>query len=342
MSDVPEASGGEPADDASSEMARGESLAPEDVPAGEAPHPDPPTSTDWWRRDPEPSRAASSPLTPPAGSPPPGAGTPPFGTPPFGPEPSGTPPFGTPPFGSPPAGSGWTSGTESGETAAGTQPWSVPSWAVPPSGGPSWGGPPWGAPPWMGPPYWYGWGPAWHGAGPPPASPPNSPSTRLRSVPWVIVGGVLAVVAMVALGLGIGYSVWGSGSTAAVRSGSRVPAPRTAPAPGRVGFLGVEVVSSGLAPGASPPSSTSSTSPPPGAYVLRVVPSSPAAKAGIVKGDTITAFAGHLVHSAVTLRVDVLRLAPGAHVKVAWVTPTGKHMSATLTLARRPTTSSIG
>jgi hypothetical protein len=365
MSEIPDAPGGEPADDVPDDMAKGESISTADEPGGEAreestdatpagatppdatpvgatpagPTPAEPNqaaTTEWWRRDPEPPRSRPSGLTAPAGIAPAGTapagssesgstsgGTPPGGTPPGGTPPEGTPPFGMPPFGAPPAGS-----------PPGTPPW----------GNPQWGGPPWGGPPWGGPPPWYGWGPGWPGPVP-PAQAATSPAPRTRHQPfaWVIIGCLIAAFAMVAIGLGIGYSVWGGTTTAAVtapaRGGVQAPAPRIAPGLGRSGFLGVEVVPSSLFGGATPPSATAPTR---GAYVVGVVPSSPAAKAGIVKGDTITTFAGRAVNSAGTLRIDALDHAPGTKVKVAWITSSGKHESATVTLARRPKTGSIG
>jgi hypothetical protein len=359
MSDIPDAPGGEPADDVSSDMAKGD-IPIGDVPGGDAreksssatpaeptsaeptpegatpveptpagPAPVQPTgadasqaaTTEWWRRDPEPRRSHPSALTPPAGTAPTASSE--FGSTSGGSLPEGTPPFGMPPFGAPP-----------GTSPPGTSP----------PGTPPWGTPPWGGPPWAGPPPWYGWGPGWPGSVPPSqAAPSPEPRTRHQPLPWVIIGCLIAAFAMVAIGLGIGYSVWGGTTTAAVtapaRGGVRGPAPRIGPGLGRAGFLGVEVVPSSLFAGATPPSATAPTR---GAYVVGVVPSSPAAKAGIVKGDTITTFAGRAVDSAATLRIDALDHAPGTKVKVAWVTSSGKHESATLTLARRPKTGSIG
>lgn len=70
--------------------------------------------------------------------------------------------------------------------------------------------------------------------------------------------------------------------------------------------------------------------------MLAVVPDSPAAKAGIVAGDTITSFATHTVVSSLTLEFDTYRDGPGTKVSVAWTTPTGKHESTSVTLAKRP------
>jgi PDZ domain len=305
MSDVPEAPGGEAADEASGEMAGADELAH----GGAAPHAGQPGQghaepPEWWRREPD------QPGTGPGG---------PSGTPP-----SGTPPTGTPPFGTPPTGA-----TTPGTPSAGSPPWSTPPW----------GTPPWGTPPWGGAPQWYGWGPMWPGGPQPPAGPTPAASPPARPLPWVIIGGILAGLAMVAIGLGIGYSVWGGTVTAVSRTGQSAPAPRITPSLGRGGFLGVEVEATAFAPGSTSSASTSTT---PGAYVVSVVPSSPASKAGIVKGDTITGFGARTVKGALTLRIDVLRKSPGSRVKVTWVTSSGAHESATVTLAKRPTSGAVG
>ncbi len=214
----------------------------------------------------------------------------------------------------------------------------APPWATPPNV------PPWAAPPWGGPPQWYGWGgPGWTGGAPPPGffgppGAPPAPRSPRRPLPWVIVGSLIAAIAMVALGLGIGYSVWGTGAPATSRNGAAAPASPIEPPLGRGAFLGVVVVSPGGLGGTSAPSTALT----PGAHVVAVVPSSPAAKAGIVKGDVITEFATRPVRSAVALRTDVLRLAPGQRVEVGWTTPSGAHESATVTLAKRPTAGSFG
>jgi hypothetical protein len=323
MSEVPPGgSDGEPVEESSNgELGAMRAQGPlpgEDRPVSGQPQVEPSAPPEWWRVHPEaPTPTAPA---PPAGTPPPG--TPPFGAPPAG----STPPFGTPPFGTPPPGA-----PPPGAVPPGTPPWSMPGWA---------------APPWAGAPQWYGWGPGWTGGPPqPPSGSSSAPSPRHHPLSWAIVGGLLAAIAMVALGLGIGYSVWGGASApAAARHRVTVPLPGVSPftraftrAPtgplgglGRVGFLGVRI---------APTSSATTTS---GAHVEGVVASSPAAKAGIVKGDTITEFGTRTVASARTLEIDVVRMSPGSRVKVEWVTSTGKHESATVTLASRPATSPLG
>ena len=307
---VPE---GEAVDESSSEeleMASGEALRlhETDGPGPGQPEPERPASAEWWRIGTEPRAGAADSTSraaqpmPPGGPPPAGAAPPPAGAAP--------PPAGAAP---PPAG------------------------AAPPSAGaaPPWSMPGWGAPPWAGSPQWYGWGgPGWPGG---PMQPPtgSAPPAQPRRHPlsWVVVGGLIATIAMVALGLGIGYSVWGGASVpASARNGAGVPTPRIPPftAAGRGGFLGVRI--------ATTPSLTTTS----GAHVEGVVASSPAARAGIVKGDTITGFGTRTVASARTLAIDVIQVSPGTREKVEWVTATGKHEVATVTLASRPATRRLG
>ncbi len=237
----------------------------------------------------------------------------------------GASPSATPPWRSPPEGA--------------TPPSATPPWGSPPGGAtPPWANPPWGSPPWGAPPPWYGWGSG--GPGWPPSAPPTPAPAARRPLPWVIIGSLAAAIAMVALGLGIGYSVWGTGAPAVSRTGPATPVPVLPIQPpfGRGAFLGVVVVSPGGLGGTSAPPTVST----PGAHVVAVVPSSPAAKAGIVKGDVITEFDTHPVPSAAALRTDVLRLQPGSRVEVGWTTPSGAHESAQVTLAKRPTTGSVG
>jgi S1-C subfamily serine protease len=169
------------------------------------------------------------------------------------------------------------------------------------------------------------WGSWW---GPPPpgfyGSPPPRPP---RPHPLLTLAAGIAAAAMIALGVGIGYIVWGS-PTAAVRSRSSLPVTPRVPSSGATtnhGFLGVVI-----SPSAPAASGTS------GAQVLKVVPGYPAAKAGIVAGDTITSFGTHKVVSSITLEFDTRQDPPGTKVSVAWSTSTGKHEHATLTLAKAP------
>ncbi len=216
-----------------------------------------------------------------------------------------------------------------------------------------WGQAPWGQAPWGVPPPWYGWGPGWPGGpgnAPPPLAGPSAKRGRPVPLPWLIVGAVLAGLAMMAVGVGIGFSVWGPTTSAAARAG-RVhhfgpgspirPARPVVPAPGAGGFLGVEIAPGGLAVPSTgtAPAGGSAT---PGAHVVGVVATSPAAKAGIVAGDVITGFGTRPVGSALTLQFDVRYDSPGQHVKVTWRTPAGTQESATVTLAKRPASRAVG
>ena len=265
----------------------------------------------------------------PTASTPADAGAPPGDIAPGTPAQAGTTPS-PPPYGSGPSVAGAARG-----------PW--PGAATPPPGAPPGG--------WYGP--WGGWG--WGPPGPwspgpwPPTAPSRPPRPRRPARPWLILGAALATLLLVGAGIGIGFGVWGTGQTAAsARIPTRVLPTRVLPTrvlptrvlPTRVGpgiggtsarraFLGVEV-------GRRP--STSGAAPSAGAYVLGVVSGSPAAKAGITAGDTITRFGTQTVDGAATLALDVRGDAPGQHVKVSWTTPSGKHVSTTVTLTTRRTT----
>jgi len=73
-----------------------------------------------------------------------------------------------------------------------------------------------------------------------------------------------------------------------------------------------------------------------GALVRDVVSGSPAAKAGIGRGDLITRFAGKRVTSRATLRKLVLQYSPGQTVKIAWIDPYEGATSATVRLVAGP------
>jgi S1-C subfamily serine protease len=73
-----------------------------------------------------------------------------------------------------------------------------------------------------------------------------------------------------------------------------------------------------------------------GASVQGVVPGSPAAKAGLQQGDTITSINGHAVATQNTIGNVVLKLAPGTKVTLKWTDYTGTSHTGTLTLASGP------
>ncbi|MDA8303095.1 MAG: trypsin-like peptidase domain-containing protein [Actinomycetota bacterium] len=74
-----------------------------------------------------------------------------------------------------------------------------------------------------------------------------------------------------------------------------------------------------------------------GATIGGVVSGSPAAKAGLSAGDTITSVGGRAVSSTSNLRSVMNLFHPGQRVKVTWVDTYGATNTATLTLATGPT-----
>ena len=96
---------------------------------------------------------------------------------------------------------------------------------------------------------------------------------------------------------------------------------------GGTGFLGVDVQPSGSFRGGGLVA---------GEAVVGVVPGSPAAKAGIVAGDVITAVNGHTVSSPTVVVKQLLPHHPGDKITVRWVDQsTGTHTAA-VTLASGP------
>jgi S1-C subfamily serine protease len=99
---------------------------------------------------------------------------------------------------------------------------------------------------------------------------------------------------------------------------------------GATPLIGVEISAAGAAeyPGEAYGGGQSVT----GALVVGVEPGSPAASAGLVAGDTITALGGHAVTSATSLtRVKDL-YSVGAKVAITWVDASGATHSATIAL----------
>ncbi len=239
------------------------------------------------------------------------------------------PPTG-PAWPSAPGGPGWPGGaavpgapwpTQPGPTQPGvSQPWptqpgapAAAGWPSPPP--PAAGGGGWGPPPW-------GWSPYQGGA---PASPPPAPGaagTGRRRAPWV-VAVLAAALALVGLGVGvaIGYGVWSTSQppVASFRPGVVFP-PGSGFSPATQSnraFLGVEVVSDAGS----------------GARVVGVLGTSPAAKAGLADGDTITKLGTTTVTSPASLRSAVDSHKPGQKVTIAWTTSTGKKQTAAVTLS---------
>ena len=93
---------------------------------------------------------------------------------------------------------------------------------------------------------------------------------------------------------------------------------------GPTAFLGVQVSSSQF--GSSPS----------GAVIESVLPSAPAASAGMAAGDVITSLGGHAVGSAPALTTLMQRHHPGDRVKVDWTDAAGNRHSATVRLTTGP------
>ena len=104
---------------------------------------------------------------------------------------------------------------------------------------------------------------------------------------------------------------------------------------GATAFLGVQVESAasggyGGYPGDGYGSATA------GALIAGVVDGGPAATAGLVPGDVISAVNGQTISSPTDIAPIVLKLKPGATVMVAYTDQTGVSQSATVTLGSGP------
>ena len=73
-----------------------------------------------------------------------------------------------------------------------------------------------------------------------------------------------------------------------------------------------------------------------GAVIVGVTPSSPAARAGLKPGDTITDVDGQVVTSGDSLTQTLGQSKPGQSVRVNWVDASGENHYATITLASGP------
>lgn len=179
-------------------------------------------------------------------------------------------------------------------------------------------GGPGSVPPW-------GWGPYPPGVAAPPPSPAPGKPSRLRAPLAIVAGVAVAVLACLGVGVVIGYGVWGTSSAPAASVGPLGHLPYRVQVPPstsiRGGFLGVEVTAG---------------STPSGARVVYVMPTSPAANAGIASGDTITAVDSTSVGSPGALRRAVESHTPGQKVTITWAASTGKKHTATVTLAKPP------
>ncbi len=79
-----------------------------------------------------------------------------------------------------------------------------------------------------------------------------------------------------------------------------------------------------------------SGTPAPGALVCGTVPGAPAASSGLAANDVIDSVNGTTIASTSDLTNTLLQYRPGNKVQVGWVTPTGTHQSASITLASGP------
>lgn len=100
-----------------------------------------------------------------------------------------------------------------------------------------------------------------------------------------------------------------------------------------IGVLVEPGASDGYGGYGSPSGSGSNVS---GVAVEQAVPGSPAARAGITAGDTITALQGQAVSSAEALTALMIRHHPGDQVRVTWLDSAGGSHTSTLRLATGP------
>ncbi|MCJ1698086.1 S1C family serine protease [Rathayibacter festucae] len=99
-------------------------------------------------------------------------------------------------------------------------------------------------------------------------------------------------------------------------------------------FLGVSLPSGTTAGTASGAVSGAST--PAGALIAGVIEGTPAAAAGLVAGDVVTAVDGTAVASGDALSADLAQREPGESVTLTWTTAAGTSQSATVTLVEGP------
>jgi S1-C subfamily serine protease len=98
---------------------------------------------------------------------------------------------------------------------------------------------------------------------------------------------------------------------------------------GPTGFLGVEVESANRSAGRGAPGGS-------GAVVAGVLPGTPAAGAGLARGDVITSVNGTSVSSPTGLQAALEQHHPGDGVRIGWTSPDGHARSAAVTLANGP------
>ena len=73
-----------------------------------------------------------------------------------------------------------------------------------------------------------------------------------------------------------------------------------------------------------------------GTLVVGTICGSPAAVAGVSAGSVITSVNGQAVGAPQTLHDALSKFRPGDTVSLTWVTPSGQHKTATMTLTAGP------
>jgi S1-C subfamily serine protease len=73
-----------------------------------------------------------------------------------------------------------------------------------------------------------------------------------------------------------------------------------------------------------------------GVLVTGVASGSPASRAGLAAGDTITSVAGHPVRTRAALVAELLSRQPGDTVSIVWTNQLGRRATAQVTLAAGP------
>ena len=105
---------------------------------------------------------------------------------------------------------------------------------------------------------------------------------------------------------GNGFGGNGSGSQSCYTNGSNLPVPST------------------IAPASS------------GTLVMGTICGSPAADAGVTAGSVITSVNGQAVGAPQSLHTQIAKYGPGSAVSLTWVTPSGQHKTASVTLTAGP------
>jgi len=101
---------------------------------------------------------------------------------------------------------------------------------------------------------------------------------------------------------------------------------------GATAFLGVELATSGTAPGFGGPSASANT----GATVAGVEPGSAAQAAGLTAGDVITSIDGQQVTSASAIATAMAQHHPGDKISVSWTDLAGQQHTATVMVTAGP------